>query len=96
MIKKSLPYLLMIITISIALIVLVWIDHDTETWSQVFPFGILSAWIFYGLPILIVMTIVYQFLKKKMNSKPAILFSALFGIPFSTAFLVVLYTFLLK
>mgnify|MGYP005840285325 CR=1 FL=1 len=92
MIKSNiLPYAVLVLSITTVLIALMWIDHETTSWSQVFPYGILFMWLIYGLPILVVLTFVYLFLKKKIDQWFSMILTIMFGTPIITVFLILIY-----
>lgn len=93
--KNTLPYIALISAITISLIALIWMDYETTSWSHVFPYGILFIWLIYGLPLLILITISYHVLKRKMDNWSSMIFSIMFGIPFFTVILILIYRFIL-
>lgn len=93
--NKSLPYLILIIAINIVLISLMWMDHKTTSWSQIFPNGILFMWLIYGLPLLIILVLIFLFLEKKLDTWLSMIFTIMFGTPFITALIVLTYKLIL-
>lgn len=93
--KKITPYFAIIFSIFIGLIILIWLDHETKSWSDVFSRNIIIALVVYGLPALLVVSLVYNKLRKLLNIGVSLAVAIIAGIP-PTFILVILFLSLAK
>lgn len=81
--KGILPIATIIIGIFLACIALIWLDHETTSWDQVFNSNMLNAGLLYGLPALLVVSLIYSWLKKRIAMWPSAIAALILGIPVS-------------
>lgn len=85
------PYFIIFILVFLSILLLIWIDKDTEYWQQIFGFRLAQAYLFYGLPMMIVISFLYKRIRKHLNTIASILVSVIAGIPVTTFLLIILY-----
>jgi len=93
--KSIFPYCIILTIIILAVISLIWMDYETESWAQVFGHNMWLGLLLYGLPMFIVVSLFYWKLKKHLGTGLSIVVSALGGIPFTTALMVMIYLLIL-
>ena len=93
--KNTYPLLAIFGVINLALLAMIWIDKDTNSWNDVFYGGIVSAWFFYGLPLVVLVGIIYFQLRKKFDTWVSVLMACMFGVPFVSIILVFTYLLIL-
>lgn len=90
--SKFIPYLFILALISLSIILLVWIDKDTEYWHQVFGWRLVQGYLFYGLPMVLVISYIYKRIRKHINATASVLTSVIGGVPFTAFSLIILYS----
>ena len=86
---KLLPYAAIILIVFIAVIALVWLDYETTSWQIALEYSnLINGAIFYALPAIIVVSIIFSILKKKINNIVSFVVSIFAGIPLSFAIVV--------
>lgn len=81
--KGIFQFLLIIVIIFLAVVLLVWIDKDTEEWSQVFGWRLVNGILFYGFPSFVFVYYLFKRLKSKIPSFLALTISLIVAIPFT-------------
>jgi len=87
--KSLLPFLFIIISVLVASILLIWIDYETKTWSDVFSKGnMMSVLVFYDVPAILVASLLYFWFKKHLDHWLSAIIAVFLGIP--SAFIMVI------
>jgi len=88
---KLLPYMAIILTVFIAVIALVWIDYETKSWQIALEYSnLINGAIFYALPAIIVVSIIFSILKKRLNNIVSFIISVFVGVPLNFILVVLL------
>ena len=89
LIKQFVPYVFIVVIILTAVLALIWLDNETTSWAQALNIGnVVSGLLFYALPALLVVFIVFTKLRKRLNTGVSIAVSVLAGIPISFIFVI--------
>ena len=91
LIKTILPYLVISFIVKLAVIALIWLDHETTKWSQVFGYNMLVGILLYGIPLMIVISLVFYKLRQYLGVGFSILIAFMGGIPLTAVIMFVIY-----
>ncbi len=89
--NKITPYFIIFILVSLSIMLLIWIDKDTDYFHQIFGWRMVEGYLFYGLPMMLVISYIYKRIRKHLNVIASILTSVIGGVPITTVSLVLVY-----
>jgi hypothetical protein len=82
LIKQLTPYITITAIIFAAVLGLIWLDHETNSWAQALSIGnVVNGLLFYALPALLVVFFVYTKFRRRLNVGVSMAVSVLAGIP---------------
>lgn len=89
--NKIAPYFVIFILVSLSIILLIWIDKDTDYFHQIFGWRLAQGYLFYGIPMMLVISYIYKRIRKHLNVTASILTSVIGGVPITTVSLIFIY-----
>ncbi|NPD45003.1 MULTISPECIES: hypothetical protein [unclassified Lentimicrobium] len=89
--NKIAPYFFIFLLVSLSIILLIWIDKDTDYFHQIFGWRLAQGYLFYGLPMMIAISYLYKRIRKHLNVTASILTSVIGGVPITMVSLVFFY-----
>lgn len=89
--SKIAPYFFIFILVTLSILLLAWIDKDTDYWQQIFGWRLVQGYLFYGLPMMFVISYIYKKIRKHLNATVSVLVSVISGVPVTTFSLIILY-----